>query len=99
MSFKVSSMKDVKSDQKPVLDINLSTLEFNRPNIESVPSHIRLVDSDEENKLDLFCYINCNKTDPEFLKCCRGVVFNEEKLILKSFPYTTEYTENNNKEE
>ena len=99
MSFKVSSMKDVKSEQKPVLDINLSTLEFNRPNIESVPSHIRLVDSDEENKLDLFCYINCNKTDPDFLKCCRGVVFNEEKLILKSFPYTTEYTENNNKEE
>lgn len=99
MSFKVSSMKDVKSEQKSVSVDNLSTLEFNRANIESLSTHIRLTDSDEKNKLDLFCYINCNKTDSDFLKNCRGVVFNENKLILKSFPYTIEYTEENNKQE
>ena len=99
MSFKVSIMKDVKSEQKSVLVDNLSDLEFNRVNIESLSTHIRLTDSDEENKLDLFCYINCNKTDSDFLKNCRGLVFNEDKLILRSFPYTIEYTEENNKEE
>ena len=79
--------------------LNLDNLEFNRVNIESLKSKISMVDSDIENNLDLFCYINCKNSDHEFIKKCHGIVFNGDKIILKSFPYTTEYTEENNKSE
>lgn len=74
-------------------------LEFTRKNIESLGSNIRLVDSDEEKGLDLFCYISCKIDDPEIVKQCRGVVFDKEgNIVLKSFPYTIEYTEENKEE-
>lgn len=66
-------------------------LEFNRANVEAQGNHVHLVDSDEDNKLDMFCYVRCSETDNSFLKQCRGVVFNENNLVMKAFPYTTEY--------
>lgn len=66
-------------------------LEFNRTNIENLGNNIHLVDSDVENKLDMFCYVKCDKDDNELLKQCRGVVFNGKLLVMKAFPYTTEY--------
>jgi hypothetical protein len=73
---------------------NGSNLQFNRSNIESLGNFVHLVDSDhsdEENKLDMFCYVKCSQSDSNLLKQCRGVVFNGEKLVMKAFPYTTEY--------
>ena len=87
-------MKDSLSEIIP----DMSSLELSRKNIELVSNFVRLVDSDKENELDLFCYLNCKKDDPEFLKNCRGLVFNKDKLILNSFPYTMEYTEDDNDE-
>lgn len=72
--------------------------EFTRNNIELLGSSVRLVDSDPESGLDLFCYVNCKKDDCDLLKQCRGVIFNGNQLILKSFPYTIEYTEKDNDE-
>ena len=89
MSFNMSSMKDNLSEIIP----DMSNLELTRKNIELLSNYVRLVDSDQENGLDLFCYLNCKKTDPDFLKSCRGVVFNDKNLVLTSFPYTMEYTE------
>jgi hypothetical protein len=71
---------------------------INRENVEKLSNVIKLVDSDQENNLDLFCYLNCKKSDPEFLQKCRGLVFNEKNLVLKGFPYTQEYTEDDNKD-
>lgn len=65
--------------------------EFNRANVEALGNLVHLVDSDEENKLDMFCYVKCSESDSDLLKQCRGVVFNGDALVMKAFPYTIEY--------
>ena len=64
---------------------------FTRADIEALGNLVHLVDSDEENKLDMFCYVKCGSEDTDILKQCRGIVFNESTLVLKAFPYTIEY--------
>jgi hypothetical protein len=68
-----------------------ANLEFNRVNVEALGNHIHLVDSDEESKLDMFCYVKCGEEDSDLLKQCRGVVFNGNDIVMKAFPYTSEY--------
>jgi len=58
--------------------------------IRSLEPRVRMVDSD--NNIQLFCYTNCSPEDTEFVKSCRGVVFENDKLILKPFSYTPEFT-------
>lgn len=65
-----------------------------REQIES-NSNIKLVDSDPDTGIDLFCYMNCKKEDDEVIKNSRGIVFHKDELILKGFPYTEEFTKNN----
>lgn len=79
-----------------VPQIDESSMEFNRANIDSLSKFIRLVDTDTSTGLDLYCYIQCEPHDSEIRKQCRGVVFNKDKLIMKGFPYTMEYTQNEN---
>lgn len=67
------------------------TNEFTREVVESMNNQVRLVDS--QNGLDLFCYIKCSVSDSDTLKKCRGVVFNNDKVVMNGFPYTYEYTE------
>jgi hypothetical protein len=71
---------------------------FNRENIEAIPQ-IKLVDSDHENGLDLFSYIQCDESSDEIVKNCRGVVFNGEDIVFKGFSYTYEFTEHDNVDE
>jgi len=79
-----------------VPQIDESSMEFNRANIDSLSKFIRLVDVDASTGLDLYCYIHCEPHDSEIRKQCRGVVFNKDKLIMKGFPYTIEYTQSEN---
>ena len=79
-----------------VPQIDESSMEFNRANIDSLSKFIRLVDVDASTGLDLYCYIHCEPHDSEIRKQCRGVVFNKDELIMKGFPYTMEYTQNEN---
>lgn len=65
--------------------------EFNRANVEGLGNLIRLVDSDEKEGLDMFCYVKCTNEDNDLLKNCRGVVFKGDELVMKAFPYTAEY--------
>ena len=89
----VSETTNKKSDNDSLEKVTNPALsiEFNRANVEALGNKIRLVDSDEENKLDLFCYVKCSMTDSELLKQCRGVVFNGDKIVMKAFPYAPEY--------
>jgi hypothetical protein len=66
--------------------------EFNRINIESLGDKINLVDSDENNSLDMFCYVKCDEDDDELVKQCRGVVFHNKDIVMKAFPYTNEFS-------
>jgi hypothetical protein len=70
---------------------------FTRANIVARDSKIRLVDSDLETGLDLFCYTSCDNSEDDFIKQCRGLVFNGETLVLKAFPYTSEYNHEDKK--
>lgn len=65
--------------------------DFTRSNITTLGNLVHLVDSDDDNKLDMFCYVKCSEEDNELIKECRGVVFHGDKLIMKAFAYTTEY--------
>jgi hypothetical protein len=88
---------DVKNEKENITEYkNELTSPFTRSSVDGLVSEklVNLVDSDE-NKLDMFCYVKCGIEDSDILKQCRGVVFNDYNLILKAFPYTTEY---NNKE-
>lgn len=67
-------------------------LEFTRENIEK-NKQIRLVDTDDETKLDLFSYINCEEKDSDIVKRCRGTVFNGNEIIVQGFPFTNEYND------
>lgn len=53
---------------------------------------IVIADSDRERGLDLFCYLKCDNSSPLQVKRARGLVFHDEKLVLKTFPYTDEYS-------
>ena len=68
-----------------------SSTEFNRGNIENNKNKINLVDSDNKNNLSMFCYIKCNDDDNDLVKNCRGVVFSDDNLVMKAFPYTPEF--------
>jgi hypothetical protein len=67
------------------------SMEFNRKNIEAQGDYINLVDTDEDNKVDMFCYVKCGENDNELIKQCRGVVFSGNDLVMKAFPYTSEF--------
>ena len=68
----------------------LTMKNFTREDVEGLGNLVNLVDSDD-NKLDMFCYAKCSSEDNELLKQCRGVIFKGSTLILKAFPFTTEY--------
>jgi hypothetical protein len=64
--------------------------ELNRENIESI-EQVKVVDEDEDADLQLLCYDKCNDEDSDTLKQCRGLVYNDYNLVMRAFPYTTEY--------
>lgn len=74
--------------------INLDdSSDFSRENIESLGARVKITDQIDE--LDLFCYVKCSSEDNDFVKKCRGVIFNKNKLVLRSFPYTPEFSDIN----
>lgn len=72
--------------------------QLTRAAIEANPK-VRLVDSDPENNIELFCYDSCDATDDDIVKACRGIVLSGENIVLRGFPYTTEYTQEKNSSE
>lgn len=59
-------------------------------------SLIEKVDSDESNSLEMFCYKEGTDFDSaNVVRRTRGVVYNGDKVIMKTFGYTPEYNENN----
>jgi hypothetical protein len=80
------------TDRSECSDANASQTLFTRANVVAQESKIRLVDSDEETGLDLFCYNRCSNEEDDFVKQCRGLVFHGDTLVMKAFSYTTEYS-------
>ncbi len=59
--------------------------------IASQGNKVRLVDSDPDNKLDIYCYVRCTPNTDGTVKSCRGVITQENNVILQTYPYTPEY--------
>lgn len=89
----MQTTQESKGNKTPVLteSTDSDNVEFTRSLVESLGSAVHLVDSDDEAKLDLFCYVKCTNTDSDVLKQCRGVVFHDQQLVMKAFPYTVEF--------
>lgn len=66
---------------------------FTRSIVENLGDKVRRTDRDEENDLDLFCYVRCTSNDDEVLRNCRGVVFNGDKIVMKAFPFPLEFSD------
>ena len=64
-----------------------SPYRFSREAVMAQGNKIRLSDSDPDNGLDLYCYNRCSNDDPRIVRECRGVVFNNERIVLKTFPF------------
>ena len=77
------------SQTQSISDTQQSMDNFTREAISS-NNGIRLCDSNADNTLSLFCYNKCTVDDTDFMKNCRGVVFNNDTLVFKGFPYTPE---------
>ena len=78
-------------DTVPVVNNIATETIFSKENMLALGTNIKLSDTDEDNNLELYCYVKCDSTDSDLLKQCRGVVFNGDKLILQTFPYTMEF--------
>lgn len=60
--------------------------------ILSFERNVRCIDEDLTTEIQLYCYNNCSKDTPEYFNC-RGVVFENNNLILQGFPFTIELNE------
>ena len=88
-----------ENDQpQPQPQPQLKESEFSRASIEELGNRIRLTDKDESTGLELFCYVKCNPHDNSLIRQCRGVVFHNEELVMRAFPYTTEYSHTDTEE-
>lgn len=64
---------------------------FSRSSV-SANKNVQIFDTDEETGLTLYSYLKCDNTSDEFTKQCRGLIYQDDKLVMKAFPYTNEYT-------
>jgi hypothetical protein len=84
------------SQENPLLTeevIKIDEDSFTRANVEALGNNIKLAERDEDNDLDLFCYVKCSSSDSNIVKQCRGVIFNGNNIVMKAFPYTVELSQ------
>ena len=77
---------------------NVSESEFTRAAVEGLGNRVRVTDNDEASGLELFCYVRCGPEDSSLLRQCRGVVFHENDIVMRAFPYTVEYAHTDDKQ-
>lgn len=78
------------SQTQTISNTEQSNISFTREAISS-NNNIRMCDSTDESQLSLFCYNKCTVEDTDLVKNCRGVVFNNDTIVFKGFPYTPEF--------
>jgi len=83
MSQSASSQNDSSPTQ--------ATVKLTKATIASQGNKVRLVDSDPDNKLDIYCYVRCTPNTDSTVKSCRGVITRDTSVILQTYPYTPEY--------
>ena len=80
-------MKQENSEKITPEDI---TLEFVTNN-----ENIKMTDINNANDLSMYCYTNCDDNSNNLVKKTRGIVFNKDKIIVRSLGFTSDYTIHN----
>jgi antirestriction protein len=83
----MSTSTSIQNDSNP----QWVNIKLTKATIASQGNKVRLVDSDPDNKLDIYCYVRCTPTTDSAVKSCRGVVVKEGNVVLQTYPYTQEY--------
>ena len=87
-----NKLNNVSDDTKQTTEnIKNDSTDFTRDKIESLGNRVRITDTDDETGLELFCYVKCDSDDSSLLRQCRGIVFHQDKIVMRAFPYTVEY--------
>lgn len=69
-----------------------TVIEWSKNILQNIPE-IKETDKNEELNLSVYCYTTCNlETENEIVKECRGNVFHEDKMIIKTLGFTPEFT-------
>jgi len=94
-----ASIKNVETPITPNTDTHKSQeSEFTREAVEALGNRVRLTDTDEDTGLELFCYVRCGPEDDGLIRDCRGVVFHDQNIVMRAFPYTIEYSHTEEKQ-
>lgn len=64
---------------------------FERENLFLYSDKVRLFDKDDETGLEMYSYTNCTNLDCDFVKNCRGLVYDGNSMIARSFSFTPEF--------
>lgn len=59
---------------------------------------VKLLDEDPDLSLQLYTYLDCTNNDSIEKKQCRGLIYEDGKLIVSTFPYSDEYSHLERKE-
>ena len=80
-------MQNIKYKMQTQIENNdLINKTFSRETVEN-NKNVSIVDSNDKFGLELFCYNSCNNDSDENTKQCRGMVFNGNNLVMRSFSY------------
>lgn len=93
-------MSSIESANINIAEHKLSNIEktFTRASIDELGNRVAMTDKDEATGLELFCYVKCDSNDDDLLHQCRGVVFQDKKIVMKAFPYTLEIAHSEKKQ-
>lgn len=75
-----------------VSNLNSST-QLTVEKIKNQDNQVRLYDK-HDNGLELWSYTNCKDDSSNIIKQIRGIIVKDDKIILKTMPFTRKYTDN-----
>ncbi|MDC0230793.1 hypothetical protein OAK19_02415 [Aureispira] len=75
-------------------DMEKSSSISTKESIAQYNNEIKLLDSDPDNNLSLYSYIKCTDDSKDIVKNSRGLIFHDNKLLVKSLGYTADYIPN-----
>jgi hypothetical protein len=67
---------------------------FNSISNNDISNSPALRKTDELNELSCYSYDSCSENDSDFVKKSRGIVYDGDNIVFRSFGYTPEYTVN-----
>ena len=68
---------------------SMTNIPFSKQELEKLKENFKVKLFDRKDDLELFSYVDLNS---DFPKHCRGLIYNGDELLVRTFPHTCEYT-------